>query len=169
MSPRHTPHAVHARRLALRSLLAGLFAAAALPARALHSSLTPQGVPYVTGGISLDELSTLRARRKDFSLWIVTAAKSGAHLADVRIVIQDSQGETAFNRRLDGPWLFIDLPLGSYEIEATFRGETQQRKSTIHAGDRHQVIFRFDTGDQISPDNPSPGNATRIDEEKDRP
>jgi hypothetical protein len=169
MSQRPTPPVEASRRLALRSVLAGVVATAALPARALYSSLTPQGVPFVTGGISLGELSELRARRKDFSLWIVTAARSGAHLADARIVIRDSQGETAFNRRLDGPWLFIDLPLGSYEIEATFRGETQQRKSTIHAGDRHQLIFRFDTGDQVSPDNPSPGSATRIDDENDKP
>ncbi len=158
-----------ARRQILRSLMAGLAASAAAPAWALYSSLTPQGVPFVTGGISLGELSELRTRRKDFSLWIVTAAKSGAHLADARVVIRDSEGETAFNRRLDGPWLFIDLPLGSYEIEVTFRGETQQRKSTIHAGDRHQLIFRFDTGDQVSPDNPAPGSATRIDDEKDKP
>ena len=169
MSQRHAPPVVPSRRLTLHCLLAGLATTAALPAWALHSSLTPQGVPYVTGGISLGELSELRARRKDFSLWIVTAAKSGAHLADARIVIRDNQGETAFNRLLDGPWLFIDLPLGSYEIEATFRGETQQRKSTIHAGDRHQLIFRFDTGDQVSADNPAPGNATRIDDEKDKP
>lgn len=141
-----------ARGCALAGLFAGLLACSAA-AWALHSSLTAQGVPYVTGGVSRSELNALRAKRNDYSLWVVTAAaKSGAHLADVRVIIRDAEQNTAFNRPLDGPWLFIDLPTGKYEIEATFRGETQRRTTNIRPGDHHQVVFYFKTGDAVSPD-----------------
>jgi hypothetical protein len=143
-------------RSARRLLWLGLLGAA-LSASALQSSLTEQGVPFVHGGASQEERTALHARRKGYSLWVVTTAtKSGAYLADVRVVIRDAQQNTAFNRRLDGPWLFIDLPAGRYEIEATFRGETQERNTTIHAGDNHQAFFRFNTGDEVSPDRQGP-------------
>jgi hypothetical protein len=48
--------------------------------------------------------------------------------------------------------LFVELPLGRYELEVTFNGQTQKKVTTIHAGDHHQALFYFDADADVSPD-----------------
>lgn len=116
-----------------------------------------QGRPFVSGGVSFEELQALHTRRDDYSFWVVTAAKrSGAHLADVQLKIVDSDKRTVFEGLLDGPWLFIDLSLGRYSVEATFDGQTQRKVATIHPGDHHQAFFYFDVPDEVSPERQNP-------------
>lgn len=139
-----------------RMHLVRLVAAAALAlnatAWALDTGKTAQGWAYVSGGVGSDELHALHARRDQFSLWVVTAARpSGAYLADVRVQVIDAQHAVVFDQRLAGPWLFIELPPGRYEIQATHKSETQTKVTTIHPGDHHQVLFYFDVAAQVLP------------------
>lgn len=130
-------------------------------AGSMQTGKTAQGHEFTTGGISTEELTSLHAGRAKYNLWVVTAAMgSGAHLADVRVVIRGPNGKPAFEGNLHGPWLFINLPLGRYEIEASIGNETHKSVTTIHKGDLHQAFFYFATGDQLSPGNrsPFPGN-----------
>lgn len=131
------------------------FAATAAPA--LQVGQTPQGVNFVCGGVSHEELRLLHARREAYSLWVITAAsKSGSYLADVLLTIRDGERRIVFNRRLDGPWLMIDLPLGRYQVEAALDGQAQERTTTIHQGDHHQLFFYFDTHDEVGAEHRAP-------------
>jgi hypothetical protein len=130
-----------------------LACAAAATQAAIVDGNTPQGRAFTQGGASIEELNALHNRRDAFSLWVITAAKrSGAYLADVQLRITDAERRTVFDGRLEGPWLFVDLALGRYTIEARFNGEVQQRVTTIHPGDHHQAFFYFDVPDEVSPD-----------------
>lgn len=132
-------------------------AAIAASVHAAQSGNTKQGRPYVTGGVSIEELVALHGKRDTYSLWVVTAAKrSGAHLSDATVTITDANKNVMFDSRLAGPWLFLDLPLGRYEVAATFDGETQKHITTIHSGDLHQALFYFDVKAEVSPDWQSP-------------
>jgi hypothetical protein len=138
------------------ALVVGL-AASSAAAVATQTGKTPLGVDYASGGVSQEELRALHERRDAYSLWVITAAsKSGAHLADVLVTVRDSTQRVVFNRRLDGPWLFIDLPLGRYQVEAALNGQAQQRMTTIHKGDHHQLFFYFDTSDAVSGEQRTP-------------
>lgn len=122
-------------------------------ASAIESGIGVQGRPYISGGVSDEELQSLFAQRQQYSLWVITAAKgSGAHLADARVKISDAKRRVVFETRLDGPWLMIDLPLGRYEIEASFESETQKKVTTIHRNDHHQALFYFNSNAVVSPD-----------------
>jgi hypothetical protein len=134
-----------------RWILACAAMAVAAGAWPMHHGITPQGLPYVSGGVSHEELSELHGGRERYSLWVITAAlRTGAHLADVRVSIRDEKKQIVFDGRLEGPWLFIDLPLGRYVIDASYNNETHQRATTIHRGDHHQAFFYFNTGDAVS-------------------
>jgi len=147
----------HLHRRALGTVLALSLSLAASWAAASVAGQTPAGVRYVSGGASASELVALHGQRDAFSLWVVTTAlKSGAYLADVEVTIRDARKQIVFQQKLEGPWLFIDLPLGSYEVEATLNSETFKRRTTLRKGDHHQVFFQFNTGDQVSPENVSP-------------
>jgi hypothetical protein len=142
---------------AIGAAAAVMLALCAGPALAIQSGKTAQGVSYISGGVSHSELTSLHESRDRYSLWVITAAsKSGAFLADVLVTIRDDRQRVVFEGRLDGPWLFIDLPLGRYQVEAALNGTTQKRVTAIHRGDHHQVFFYFDTGDEVNPDSHLP-------------
>jgi hypothetical protein len=149
------PNFLHRR--ALGAMLALTLCAATPWAAASVAGKTPAGVNYISGGASSSELVSLHAQRDTFSLWVVTTAlKSGAYLADVKVTIRDAKKQVVFEQKLEGPWLFIDLPVGAYEVEASLNTETFKRRTTLRKGDNHQVFFQFNTGDEVSPDNVSP-------------
>jgi hypothetical protein len=142
---------------AVKWMLCGCCLALATMAWSMEAGKTAQGLAFTSGGVSIEELSAMHAKRESYNLWVVTAALgSGAHLADVRLVIRDDKSRVVFDRRLQGPWLFIDLPLGRYELEASAGKESQKRITTIHQGDLHQTFFYFATGDELSPEYRSP-------------
>lgn len=132
-----------------RSLLLQVASIAALAlawqgALALDEGHTEQGVHYLSGGVSLEERDALQAERGKHSLWVIVAlAGSGAFTGDTQVSIRDAAGKTVFDGVLDGPWLFIDLPVGRYSIEARAGSVRQRGQTHIHAGDHHQVILRL--------------------------
>jgi hypothetical protein len=154
-------------RHAARTIFAWGCMGLAATAWSIQSGTTPQGRPYASGGASHEELTALHAKRESYSLWVITAAlRTGAHLADVRVSVRDANKQLVFDGPLDGPWLFIDLPLGRYDIEASFNAEVQKRTMTIHRGDHHQAFFYFKTGDAVSPEHVAPFDRNPYDSNK---
>jgi hypothetical protein len=132
------------------ALALGLLAGAGPAAWAATRGLTPWGMAFATGGVTSDERESLRADYADRRLWVVTAVRgSGEYLSDARVVVRElHDGQRAlFERRLDGPWLFMDLPLGRYEVEVRFGDAVQRREVTVRAGDHHKLVFYFDVPD----------------------
>jgi hypothetical protein len=111
-----------------------------------------QGWKFLEGGVGATETESMESERGNYSLWIMTAARtSGAHLADAQVTIVNDKGEQVFERRLDGPWLMIDLPLGRYEVRAHTGEQAQSRTTTIHPGDHHQIVFYFNVEGGVLP------------------
>jgi hypothetical protein len=52
-----------------------------------------QGIPYVSGGVGVDEREAFVAMGKDYSLKLMFAIKSGEYLSDVKVEISDSIGK----------------------------------------------------------------------------
>jgi hypothetical protein len=124
--------------------------AALPPAGALTRDRTADGTAFLSGGIGDDEREAIAAERGAFSLRMLFAARrSGAYLADVRVTILADGHKVVFDRTVDGPWLLIDLPLGAYAVEASVLGQTQRKRTRIHPGDRHEMVFYFDAPDTI--------------------
>ena len=87
-------------------------------ASGMQQATTAQGQKYASGGVSQDDRAEMQTQRDQYSLWVLTAAsKSGAYLSNVRVVITDQQKKVVFDAPLDGPWLFINLPLGRYTVD----------------------------------------------------
>lgn len=143
---------------ALLPALVALLVLPLAPAQAVQSGRTEQGVSFVSGGVSHEELRELHAQRDRYSLWVVTAAtKSGAHLADVALTIrEDATRRVVFTGRMDGPWLFVALAPGRYEVEAALDDQVHRRRTSIQRGEHRQLFFYFDTADEVSPEERSP-------------
>lgn len=134
----------------LTTLLASLcFAATPMVAQALQVGTTPSGLHYASGGIGQAERQALQAQRQDYSFWLTTAARrSGAYLANVEVRIVDADsGRLVLQHTMDGPWLFVALTPGRYEVRALYQGkdqaQTQRGATQIHAGDHHEMMLYF--------------------------
>ena len=123
MNPQH---------LRLAALIgAAMFLASPLQARAAADDLvirTMGPVSYVCGGVAEDEREALAAREKDFNIGIVfTQGVAGEFLSDVAVkLVRDEQEVATF--RAAGPRCLIRAPEGSYNIEASYKGQPKSIK-----------------------------------------
>jgi hypothetical protein len=132
---------------------AALTMTAPVPAFAVVEGKSTQGGAFVSGGVTVGELRDLEGRKKDYRLWILTAAKgSGAHLAGVHVKITDAKGQVVIDTEMDGPWLLADLKPGRYSVEAKHNEQTLRRTTTVPATGLRQVILYFDSTAELSPD-----------------
>ena len=137
----------------IRPTLALITALAALPAAAMTDGRTAQDRPFMSGGVSQDELADLRSQQPFFSLSVLTAARgSGAHLAGVHVRIVDGSGNQVLDTEMDGPYLLVDLLPGKYQLEAVNEGETQKRALTVRQGSAQRVVLYFKSDAEVSPD-----------------
>lgn len=115
-------------------------------------------LPYISGGIGSAEREALYKERGSYNLWLTMAAKgSGAYLADVHVRLLDKRlQQPVLSHTLAGPWLFVQLPVGRYEIEARYQESAAQpsqllkRTVTLQPGSHRQLVLRFD----VSQDSP---------------
>lgn len=141
-------------RMTVLSACASLVALAA-PAVALERGVTRLGHAYVSGGVSIEETASLESQRQNYRLWLTTVdSESGAWLADARVVIVDRVQATVLDVRLEGPYLFVDLPPGSYVVTISLGEQVQRHPLTLPTRGLHQWVARFATGAQRSPDLP---------------
>ncbi|ODV41597.1 hypothetical protein AWV79_34870 [Cupriavidus sp. UYMMa02A] len=120
------------RMLALATLAAAGMALSTAwrPARAADEMVirTMGPVSYVCGGIAEDERKTLADLEKNFNMGIVfTQGSNGEFLSDVAVrLLRDEQEIATF--RAAGPRCLIRAPEGSYNIEASYKGQTKTIK-----------------------------------------
>ena len=89
------------------------------------------GVPYMTGGVGLDERAVMKGMAGHYNVRLVFATLSGAYLADVKVVIQDGNNRTLIDKESNGPWFFADLPKGRYTITAIHAGNKETREASL--------------------------------------
>ncbi|MCC6968111.1 MAG: hypothetical protein IT391_17710 [Nitrospira sp.] len=83
-------------------------------------------VRYFSAGIGQVERA---ANYPPFSLKLVFTAGGKPFVSGVAVTLRQATGGTAVTvpqEHNTGPWLFIDLPDGTYEVSATLGGVTQQ-------------------------------------------
>lgn len=119
----------------LRASLAAGMAATLIAAPALAQS------PYLCTGVSENE--RMEAEGFDHSLRLVFAQPDGHYLADVHTRIADSAGNVVVEATCPGPWLLANLPAGTYDVQATFRGETKTASVAVDgtAGQEQFITF----------------------------
>lgn len=114
-------------------------AAAAVAVLAAASPAEAQ-VSAVCSGIG--EEGRAEAETVPHSLKLVYAEPDGSYLGAVETRITGEGGELV-NVRCPGPWVLVDLPPGSYEVTATFKGETKSRRVTVGGSGTRQQVFTF--------------------------
>ena len=102
---------------------------------------TYAGIPYLSGGIGLDEREALRSLANEYNLYLSFALKKGNYLSDVEVLIANNRGMTVLAAVSQGPWFFTKLPVGTYRIRAKTLGESLEQM--VHVPQQGQARFSF--------------------------
>ena len=92
---------------------------------------------YVTGGIGDDERAAIEAEKGSYNTHITNASVKGAFVEDTTIVVKDKTGAELLSVNA-GPLTYIQLPVGSYTIEASHNGEVKSHK--VNIGKKTKVV-----------------------------
>jgi len=98
-------------------------------------------VPYLSGGVGLDEREALSRMVKDYNLKLSFAMTSGNYLGDVAVEIRDSAGRSALEAVSEGPWFFSKLPPGRYTVVVKGNEKTQQKAAQLSG--KGQTVLNF--------------------------
>jgi len=122
------------------SLLFWAIANASVSAQPLAAPAEQNGIRYVTGGIGEDEVKAFHSVASKYNVRITLVAKSGHYLSDVNVRISAGR-RSLLSVRTAGPFLFVQLPAGQYEVFARDRHVTETRKIVVPA--RGGIDVRF--------------------------
>jgi hypothetical protein len=96
---------------------------------------------YFSAGIGLDER---QADYPQFALKLVFTAGGKPFLTGVAVTIQGPKGMEKIvipRERVTGPWLFLDVPPGNYDISAAQADQTQVLKAVKVEGGKTKVVY----------------------------
>jgi len=111
-----------------------------------------EGFRYMSGGIGLEERKIMLSWEADYSLKLAFAELSGDYLSDVKVLVADQNGEAVLSMITNGPWLYVKLPPGTFDVKATFEGETRQIENLyLRKGDRVTRLLHWDLEEQSQP------------------
>ena len=106
---------------------------------------------FVSGGVGADSAERMAALGKEYNLKLLFAAKDGHYLADVAVTIGDEHNGKVLETVSEGPFLFVRLAPGKYQVTANYAGAAQTRSTTIAATGRRELIFRWDEQSDLAP------------------
>jgi hypothetical protein len=98
-------------------------------------------VRYFSAGVGLEER---QAEYPPFSLKLIFTAGGKPYLSGVDVTIQPLNGEPVIkipNKQVEGPWLFVDLPPGTYDISATYGTQTRASKAVKVASGQSKTVY----------------------------
>jgi hypothetical protein len=98
-------------------------------------------IPYLSGGVGLDEREALNTLAAGYDLKLMFAVSAGNYLADVRVEIRDAGGQLLVDAVSEGPWFFAHLPPGHYNVSVSLAGAVQRQNVQVSGRGRSQLNF----------------------------
>jgi hypothetical protein len=135
------------RRLIKTMFLAVLAIALAVPGLAddyysdVIEVMQYEATTYMSGGYGSDERKALRKMGRKFSLKLVFAAKNGDYLSAIKVTIKDKRGETWLDAVSEGPWFYVKLPRGKYQIQAAYKDRVIKKTATVNPPKQKKLSY----------------------------
>jgi len=101
----------------------------------LPKETTVGEVTYVSGGTCIDEVKHLKSIAPQYPLELVLVEEESGkeiYIADVHITLTNTEEKVVLDVVTEGPFLFVKLPEGEYQITADYNGVTQTKPATVH-------------------------------------
>ncbi|MBU3620481.1 carboxypeptidase-like regulatory domain-containing protein [Polynucleobacter sp. CS-Odin-A6] len=101
-----------------------------------------QGISYVSGGVGEGESQAIldEAQRWPLLLELSQLERGrGVWIFGATIQILNTQNQIIFDAQANGPYILINLPVGNYQIAATYQGVVQKKSVNIKSTASHKI------------------------------
>lgn len=103
---------------------------------------------YLNGGIGEEQANLMRDMSSQFPVRFTFSRHNGTHntdefVADVRLRVVDSAGQTVLDLTQQGPIFLLRLPEGAYTVEAEHNGELKSRRFQVVSGRHQEIAFSW--------------------------
>jgi hypothetical protein len=143
------------RRAAVISLLASILILSAAPngdgrrsavsETGVRHGRTASGYVYMNGGTSADEQFSMERRAAPYNVKLVLVPPLALPLSRLRVFIANNRTGKIEMIPLSGPWLYFQLPAGSYTIGARIRNRLYVlRDVQVQNAGRQTHVLRAD-------------------------
>lgn len=136
-------------RSCLRMGTAFLFAASVAASAFAQTAAQPPrapGVDYLNGGIGVEQADRMRQMSAEYPVQMTFAERNqGADefVADVHLRVSDSRGRTLVDLPGQGPIFLLQLPPGSYTVEAEHQGDVKTQRFDVAPGRHDRLGFEW--------------------------
>lgn len=89
------------------------------------------GIPYLSGGIGDEEREAIDRARNNYNIKLVLAETSGSYVSDVTLHITTVLGDPVISIPSAGPLVLLQLPPGTYLINAAYEGRNAQKRFDV--------------------------------------
>ena len=118
------------------------------PVSGILKGKTDQGYSFMSGGVGMEERDRMKKQANQYDLQLSFAARSGDYVSDVRVVIDDEHGNQIVNKTTAGPWFYVELPTGKYDVKATLNHRTEEINNLEISKDQRTVrLLHWDVPD----------------------
>jgi hypothetical protein len=135
--------------------LAAVMTAIAAPARAQDEVVVVEPVRatmYLNGGVGKGEEQYMHKTAKDWPLrMIFSERKDNEFIANVNLLVTDTQGTPYLTLQGAGPMTYAMLPAGKYRITADFNGKSERHEVTLDGKSGRDVFFHWKGSAKIDP------------------
>jgi hypothetical protein len=84
---------------------------------------TDNGVPFVSGGVGIEERAALRTVGEKDNLELSFALQNKEYIGGADVLIKDEKGKQILDAESNGPLFYTKLPEGKYTVMATAGGK----------------------------------------------
>ena len=122
--------------------IAQLLALGSLSIAQIPDTQYSQGISYITGGVGEDEARAITSEAKQWPLLLEMSQLEngrGVWIFGATINILNDKSQSIFNAQADGPYMLVNLEVGTYTIQASFNGVQQTKLVSIKAGSSQKI------------------------------
>ena len=130
-------------------LLGVLFTAGAMAQAQPGKHIPRQGeMGYLNGGFGEEQADLMRSMTSQFPVRMTFSRHNATHatdefVADVKLRVTDSAGQTVLDLASQGPIFLLRLPEGSYSVEAEHEGQMKTRRFDVLPGRHQELSFNW--------------------------
>ena len=100
-------------------------------------------VPAVSGGVSVNARDKMRAATPPHNVKMVFALTTGNYVSDVQVKVTNQSGKVVIDDTSNGPWLYAQLPAGTYNATATYNGKAVTQRFSVGKSGIKTAQFRW--------------------------